>query len=261
MESCRRLDQGPKLSFAPAAWWLVGLGHLGQAYSWVLSWLDYQEPTQVQVVLQDTDETTLANHSTGLLTTANPNAVLKTRVVAEALDRVGFDTRIIERRLTDRFRVEAADVHVALFGVDNLATRRLTSNVGWRLAIDAGLGSGSNDYSSMLLRRFPGKQASHEVTARTQPPGQQAGIPHSPAFDDLARRTDACGLAELANKAVGAAFVGCVAACLAIAEAVRELHGGTGYDVVAANLMTVSPITAPATKISDVICSPLRRAE
>jgi hypothetical protein len=85
----------------------------------------------------------------------------KTRPVAAALDAVGYDTRIIERRLDNRFIVTEADVHVALLGVDNLPTRRLISGVGWRRAVDAGLGSGSSDYCSILLRRFPSRRVSH----------------------------------------------------------------------------------------------------
>ncbi|PWR12134.1 hypothetical protein DKT69_24865 [Micromonospora sicca] len=38
---------GPELTHAPAAWWIVGLGHLGQAYTWVMSWLTYADPAQV----------------------------------------------------------------------------------------------------------------------------------------------------------------------------------------------------------------------
>lgn len=44
---------------------------------------------------------------------------------------------------------------------------------------------------------------------------------------------DTCGLVELAGEAVGAAFVGAIAVCLAVTEAVRELHGANGLDVVA----------------------------
>lgn len=76
--------QGPAPGACPAAWWLVGLGHLGQAYSWVLSLLNYEKPSQVRVVLQDTDKTTPANHSTGLLTPAGPNGLHKTRLIAAA---------------------------------------------------------------------------------------------------------------------------------------------------------------------------------
>lgn len=170
-------DNGPRLAHAPAAWWLVGLGHLGQAYSWVLSFLNYEDPSQAQVVLQDTDKTTPANHSTGLLTPAGSNGVRKPRLIAAALDAVGFDTRIIERRLLDGFTIDDTDIHVALLGVDNLPTRRLVSGVGWKLAIDAGLGSGSSDYSSILLRRFPGAQMSHAIPGWSEASSQQITIP------------------------------------------------------------------------------------
>src|SRR5205807_5023250 len=32
-------DTRPALTCAPHARWLIGLGHLGQAYAWVISWL------------------------------------------------------------------------------------------------------------------------------------------------------------------------------------------------------------------------------
>jgi hypothetical protein len=250
-------DDGPTLSYAPAAWWLVGLGHLGQAYSWVISWLGYVEPATVEIVVQDVDRTTPANHSTGLLTPAGSTGVRKTRLVAAALDFAGFDTRMVERRLDSGLRVSEADCHVALLGVDNLTTRRLASEVGWRFAVDAGLGSGRSDYSSILLRRFPGRQASHEIPVWKSPKHQPVVVPDSPAFADLRERYDACGLVELAGKAVGAAFVGTVAACLGIAETVRELHGGSGFDITTYRLDTLDSTRAPATVTADVIAAPL----
>src|SRR5206468_1018909 len=109
------------------------------------------DPTAVEVVLHDTDKTTPANHSTGVFTPRGSDGTMKTRLVAAALDGVGYETRIVERRLDESQKVGDGDVHVALLGVDNLPTRRLTSGVGWRLAIDAGLGSGSTDFVSILL--------------------------------------------------------------------------------------------------------------
>lgn len=251
-------NDGPLLHSAPAHWWLVGLGHLGQAYSWVLSWLNYDDPTQVQVVLQDTDRTTPATRSTGLLTPIDSHGVLKTRLVADALDSVGFDTRIVERRLDGALIVTPADVHVALVGVDNVATRRLISSVGWRLAIDAGLGNGPHDFSSILLRRFPGGSVSTEVAGWSPFASVPKPVPDSPAFADLARRIDACGLVELAGKAVGAAFVGTVAATLVVAEAIKGLHGGHGADITTLRLDTMDLTDAPATALADVVALPLR---
>jgi hypothetical protein len=251
-------DDGPALRYAPAQWWLVGLGHLGQAYSWVLSWLDYEQPSRVQVVLQDTDRTSPANHSTGMLTPADSDGQPKARLVAASLDRAGYDTRIIERRMDDLMSVSPADVHVALLGVDNLAARQLISKIGWRLAIDAGLGAGPTDFSSIMIRRFPGGTPSKDVAGWANSALEPTPIPNSPAFEDLRRRTDACGLVELAGKAVGASFVGAVAATLVVSEAIRELHGGHGADITTISLDTLELTCAPATADADVIALPLQ---
>lgn len=249
-------ELGPRLRFAPAAWWLVGLGHLGQANAWVISWLNYVDPSVVQVVLQDTDKLVPGNHSTGMLTPKDCSNVRKTRLVAQALDGIGFDTRIIERRLDDQTTLIDADTHVALIGVDNLPTRRLISHVGWTLTIDTGLGSGANDYSAILLRRFPGGEDSASITAWQDSDGEIV-VPETPAFRELSSRGDECGAVEIAGTAVGVCFVGAVSACLSVAEAVRELHGGGGFNVVALDLTTMAPKLASATVQADVIERPL----
>lgn len=250
-------DDGPTVTYAPAHWWLVGLGHLGQAYCWALSWLDYAQTANVQVVLQDTDRTIPANHSTGLLTPADSSGVFKTRLVADVLATIGYDTRIIERRLDDGLKASAHDAHVALLGVDNRATRRLISTVGWRFAIDVGLGAGPIDFSSIAIRRFPGTTSSTDVTGWIEPLQTSIAVPDTPAFNDLRSRIDACGLTELAGKAVGASFVGAAAATLAVAETVRELHGGHGSDVTTVSLDSLEPESAPANVVGDIVSLPL----
>ncbi|MFC7279215.1 hypothetical protein ACFQS1_35085 [Paractinoplanes rhizophilus] len=243
--------EGPGLTHAPSQWWLVGLGHLGQANAWVLSWLPYPEPSDVQIVLQDTQHVVDANHSTGLLTPAHPQPRRKTRLVAAALDILGYDTVIVERRLDTHTRVLNDDVHVALLGVDALEPRRLISSVGWKLAIDAGLGAGPTDFNAILLRRFPAETPSHQV------PGWANDIPRprnaaSPALADLKQR-DPCGTVRLANTAVGASFVGAITACLAVAQAIRAtLTTGTGFDVINLHLQSDDIDLAPPTLSTDV---------
>jgi hypothetical protein len=82
-------------------------------------------------------------------------------------------------------------------------------------------------------------------------------VPDTPAFADLRGSTDACGLVTLAGKAVGASFVGAVAATLAVAQAGRELFGGQGTDVTTVNPDTLELSGAPATSGGDVISLPL----
>ena len=253
-------DRGPELRHAPNAWWLVGLGHLGQAYSWAISWLGYPDPATVQIVLQDVDRTVPGNHSTGVLTPSGSHGLRKTRLVAAGLEHAGFDTRIVERRLGADLRVAEAERHVALLGVDNLPTRQLTSGVGWLFAVDIGLGSGAANFGSLLMRRFPGARRSDEVKAWAQTPVPVA-VPSSPAFADLKEHHDECGVVELAGKAVGASFVGVVAACIAVAEATRELHGGIGFDLLTLDLTTMVSDSAPASHSGDVVSCPLLGVE
>lgn len=238
-------DNGPDLCHAPAAWWLVGLGHLGQASAWVISWLPYADPSGIEAVLQDTDRTTPANYSTGVLTPEGSDGVPKTRLVATALENAGFTTRIIERRVGSDFRAAPGECHVALLGVDNLPTRRLTSGTGWTLAIDTGLGDQPENFDSILIHRFPGSRRSDTIPAWQPRELHAVTIPQTAAFADLQEHHDPCGVTELAGKAVGAAFVGVTAACLAIAEAVRELHGRTGHDTLLISLTTAAARTSP----------------
>lgn len=74
-------------------------------------------------------------------------------------------------------------------------------------------------------------------------------LPRNSAFDDLSRR-DVCGAVQLAGTAVGAAFVGVIAACLAIAEATRQLLGGMSLDVLNLHLGSIDLNVAPASRDS-----------
>jgi hypothetical protein len=238
-------DNGPDLSHAPAAWWLVGLGHLGQASAWVISWLPYANPAGIEAVLQDTGRTTPANYSTGVLTPEGSDGIPKTRIAAAALENAGLTTRIIERHIGSDFRAAPGECHVALLGIDNLPTRRLISGAGWTLAIDTGLGDQPGNFDSILIHRFPGRRPSDQIPSWQPREPDAVTIPQTPAFADLQEHHDLCGVTELAGKAVGAAFVGVTAGCLATAEALRDLHGGTRHDTLLLSLTTTTARTSP----------------
>jgi hypothetical protein len=189
------------------------------------------------------------------------SGIHKTRLIADALTSTRLDTRIIERRLGPDLRVTDSECHVALIGVDNLPSRRLISDVGWDLAIDIGLGHGPQNFASMQVRCFPGPQRSDEVAAWNTSLSDQIAIPDTPAFADLAEHHDTCGVVELAGKAVGASFVGITAACLAVAEATRELHGGIKHDILTLDLLTLDSDSAPAARSADAISCPLSTAD
>lgn len=57
---------------------------------------------------------------------------------------------------------------------------------------------------------------------------------------------DRCGMTLLAGKAVGAPFVGAVAASLALAEILRLLHGGGVHQVIDIDLLALDQRVACA---------------
>ena len=90
------------------------------------------DPGTCQIVLQDFDKVSPANRSTGMFVRASDEGQLKTRVIAAAMERAGFDTRMIERRLLAETRRHETEPSLALIGVDKVGPRRLISDVGGR---------------------------------------------------------------------------------------------------------------------------------
>ncbi|MCX7523419.1 hypothetical protein OSC27_14180 [Microbacterium sp. STN6] len=251
----------PELRFAPAAWWLVGLGHLGQAYAWVLSHIPYADRASVEVTVQDVDRTAPANHSTSVLTPHGSKGELKTRLVAARLEDAGFRTRIIERRLDADFHVRDDETHiVALVGVDNLTARRALSAVGWSLTIDMGLGARAHDHTSISMHRFPGSNTSENVLAWLDRGDAVIAVPSTPGFDHLSRNFDDCGVVTLAGKAIGIPFVGVIAATLAVAEAVKQFHGVPGAEVASIDVATGRHVSAPAIRHPRIAQATLRQS-
>lgn len=238
---------GPTLEYLPAAMWLLGLGHLGQANAWTIAMLPYAERARCEISLMDFDTAVDGNTATQLLTDQAAVGIRKTRIVSAALERVGFRTRIVEKAFDDDFKV---NVHanpsrdeplVALAGFDTAKPRRQLGHAGFRHVVDAGLGSGPVEYLDMVLHTFPATIDPAEAfpdpphRLRELPAAYQAEIGRQVAqgADESAAR---CGMVDLAGVTVGAAFVGTVASALAVADILRVLHDGQRYSVIALDL-------------------------
>lgn len=200
---------------------LIGLGHLGQAYLWTLGCIPFPEPSEVELALQDLDHVTGANISTSLLADRVDCGKRKTRLLAAKLERLGFRTRLIERRLDQHQRVADDEPRVALVGVDNPMTRALLGEAGWGLIVDVGLGAGAGDYLDAQMHSFPGRITPAQLWGGRRGAFDPALL-DQPAYRDLERRLgDRCGAIMVAGRAVGAAFVGAFASAVAIGELVR----------------------------------------
>ncbi len=114
----------PALRYLPTRLWLVGLGHLGQAYLWALGLLPFSVDAKVQLVLQDNDKITGSTESTSVLSDRTMIGSKKTRAMAAWADRRGFETTITERLFDQQCRRRHDEPAIALCGMDNAQGRR-----------------------------------------------------------------------------------------------------------------------------------------
>ncbi|HAF08758.1 MAG TPA: hypothetical protein DCK98_01575 [Chloroflexi bacterium] len=250
---------GESWSYLPQRVWLLGLGHLGQAHAWALGALPYANPSDVLVMLQDTDRIVPANADTGLLVPRDFATEMKTRLVGRRLEELGFVTRMSERRFDDQTRRTQDEPGLALSGFDGPQARRALESAGFDKVIDVGLGGGPTHYLDLLLHSFPsGLQAADAFASKHA--ATDPALADQPAYKEWAAKLAAegvltaeeirCGMLEVAGRTVGAAFVGAVAASLALAEAVRYLGGAPMYEVLSVSLRSpdyidVAPNTRP----------------
>lgn len=95
-------SDGPEPKALPADFWLIGLGHLGQAFLWTIGLLNFEDPSSARLFLQDDDVVGRSTESTSILTFSEDKERLKTRVCSQWAERCGFSTRLIERRFDRR---------------------------------------------------------------------------------------------------------------------------------------------------------------
>ena len=233
-------EAGPPLERLPASAWLIGLGHLGQAFLWTLGLLPYLSPEEVSLVLQDFDELVEANDSTSLLTTRGKLGEKKTRAMALWCESRGFRTSIVERRFADDFRVAGDEPRVALCGVDNAPARADLEDVGFDRVIEAGLGAGTQEYLAFQTHTLPAQRSARNRWGTQGHQPDEDTVADNPAYRALAEHgLDDCGIITLAGRTVGASFVGAVTAAVVIAELIRMGLGGPRYEVVDGSLRSL----------------------
>jgi len=221
----------PALSLLPARLWLIGLGHLGQAYLWALGLLPFARPQDLSLVLQDIDIITPSTESTSILSDSTLINIKKTRAMATWAERRGFTTAIHERLFDASFRRHDDEPAVALCGLDNGAGRQALDQVRFDFVVEAGLGWGHRDFRAIRLHTLPASRPASQIWRGAQADDQ---VEDRPAYKGMlaSGALDRCGVTLLAGKAVGAPFVGAVAATLAVSEVLRLLQGGTVHEVI-----------------------------
>lgn len=228
----------PVLTYLPSKLWLVGLGHLGQAYLWNLAFLPYANPSQLSLVLQDVDVITESTHSTSILTLPSMVGQKKTRCMAKWAEERGFSVNLLERYFAADFQRQSYEPTIALCGLDNALGRQALDKVGFDMIVEAGLGRGHQDFRKLRLHVLPGQRPAEEIWP-SQIVGESSDL--GDVYNKMVTdgKLDQCGATLLSGKAVGAPFVGMVASCFAISEILRLLHGGKNCHLIDIDLVSM----------------------
>lgn len=255
VETWRRAPAGPAPRFLPASLWLIGLGHLGQAYAWSLASLGYPAPNTVEILLQDDECVAPENLSTCLLSTMNAVTHPKTRTVARWLEARGFRTRIVERRFRsiDRFAID--DPTVALLGIDSSDARADIASAlqgePYTQVLDMGLGPNSIDFDEMVLHASPfsGVDIDRWRAASDREKVRVATAASSDKLREIrdVNGLDECGIIQLAGQAVGVPYVGAAAGALLVSELLRRLAGASPTRAMALRLRDLHRRFPPTT--------------
>jgi hypothetical protein len=225
---------GIPVEFLPRELWVLGLGHLGNAYLWSIGTLPYRDPREVELVLNDLDKVECENVETGLLLGNNDVRHYKTRACGGWLERRGFQTRLVERWFDSAFRCRVDEPRLALCGFDSNPARRDLATAQFLRVVESGLGGTTNNFDTISVHTLPNPRPADELwpdltkaeeTKRTR--DQERVARENAAYLRLSK--DECGRFDLAGKSIAVPFVGAAAASLVVAESIRLLHDGPAY--------------------------------
>jgi hypothetical protein len=227
---------GPSVESLPKKYWILGLGHLGQAYLWNIGLLPYSLADPAEIMLQDYEKIVRGNWSAGMLCKQDDKDY-KTRICSQWLERRSFKTKITERAFDEYTKRVKEEPFLALCGFDNAEARRLLEDAGFDLVIEAGLGNSLHTFDLISFHTFP--NASKKAKDIWKSTSEEVSI-NKVVFEVLNRsqENEDCGIVPLtiAGKSVSASFVGACAGALVIAEAIKALHSGQRYEKIVMQL-------------------------
>jgi hypothetical protein len=190
-------QNGPERFDVPDKLWLLGLGHLGQAYVWNLCFL----PPGVErlAVLQDDQSIGEENEATSLLVLPGT--------------RHRGDVAITDD-----------DPPYLLAGLDRLRPRLTLARHGFPFMLDAGIGHGHADFEGVQIRTIVGGQPLEglwEKTGEVTSEKDTNRLLNRAAYVELEGHIGQCGTVSFAEASVAVPFVGAVTGALMIAQVIR----------------------------------------
>lgn len=223
--------EGPGLRALPQSLWILGLGHLGQAFLWTLSMLPYENPSDCELMLQDFDVIEEANIGSGLLCKGHDIGRTKTRVASDWIEARGFRTKITERKFDETTKRSSSEPGIALCGFDKAEPRRILEGADFLRVFECGLGGTITDFDLIHIHNFPGIHSASSLWEEHAVPESR---PHSKVAQALAGADEVCGALaiETAGKSVSTSFVGAMASATLFGEILRAFNRGQRHDEI-----------------------------
>jgi hypothetical protein len=224
---------GPALESLPKALWMLGLGHLGQAYLWNFGLLPYQSPKDATFMLQDFDDVVSGNYTSQLLCERNNIGHKKTRICSDWLVARGFNTIITERPFDETTKRSGEEPYIACCGFDVAKPRRILEDAGFDLIVECALGADTARFDRIILHTFPDARLKPATIWSSDDQAQ----PDKRIVEAFGGKEDCGILAEtLAKKAVSSSFVGAIAGAFVTGEILRALNGGARCELIQTQL-------------------------
>lgn len=223
--------EGPRLRALPQSLWILGLGHLGQAFLWTLAMLPYENPSDCELMLQDFDVIEEANIGSGLLCNGQDIGRAKTRVASDWVESRGFRTKITERKFDETTKRSTNEPAIAVCGFDKAEPRRILEGADFLRVFECGLGGSINDFDLIHIHNFPGI---HSASALWEERIISESRPHSKVAQALAGADEVCGALsiEIAGKSVSTSFVGAMASATLFGEILRAFNRGQRHEEI-----------------------------
>jgi hypothetical protein len=194
--------------------WLIGLGHLGQAFLWtaVLAGGNYLPQT---IRLSDFDKVSRSSLSTSLLVKAKDIGREKVTVVAEQLELLGVRVERDNQRLELNSAIVQSAQELVVVAVDNVALRRSLDLLRAKRLLEGGIGDGADAFTRIQLHAFPGPRKARDVWAGDDARAARAVDISKPAYQSLvAESGNQCGVTMIAGRSIATPFVGAFAGAL-----------------------------------------------
>lgn len=201
--------------------WMVGLGHLGQAFTWTLALSSLRARQKMR--LTDFDAVTASSLSTCLLVKGSDIGRLKVQAVGERLASLGFAVSMDAQRLNLDGNAPPREADQVVVAVDNIALRRSLDRLAGMPVFVGGIGSGVRGFTRVQLHSFPGARLARDVWAGEDPHASQAVDISAPAYQALLKQTgDECGTTLLAGRSIATPFVGAFAGAVLFGLALAD---------------------------------------